>query len=134
MTPRAMRRVFLREAVVTLILAGLAVRVVPASRLFAWAGRAPRRVNRFAAEDVEWIAWAVDRAGRYRFIDALCLPRALAALAMLRRRGIAGRLCLGVARNGSGLAAHAWVEVGGRSVIGGEEAAGFTRLAAYGAK
>ena len=36
--------------------------------------------------------------GASPWMNALCLPRALAAHAMLRRRGIASRLCLGVAR------------------------------------
>ena len=42
----------------------------------------------------------------------MCLPRALAAHAMLRRRGIASSLCLGVARSGGAFAAHARIEVG----------------------
>lgn len=134
MTPRAMRRAYLREAAIMLVLARLAVRFLPASRLFAWADRPTANRQRFAAGDAEWIAWAVDHVGAQPWINALCLPRALAALAMLRRRGIDSRLCLGVARSGGELAAHAWVEAGGRTVVGGEEARDFTRLAAYGAK
>jgi len=41
----AMRRVYLREAAITLVLARLAVRFVPPARLFAWADRSPRRVR-----------------------------------------------------------------------------------------
>ena len=51
---------------------------------------------------------------------------------MLRRRGIASRLCLGVARQDGELAAHAWVEVGKDKIVGETEAEGFTRLAAFG--
>ena len=42
MTPRTMRRVYLREAAVMLVLARLAVRFVPPGRIFAWADRPPR--------------------------------------------------------------------------------------------
>jgi hypothetical protein len=122
------RRVYLREAAVMLVLARLAVHVVPPVRIFAWADRPPRRIRRFAADEAGWIAWAIECLGP----NVLCLPRALAAHAMLRRRGIASRLCLGVARDGSALAAHAWVEVGADKIVGGAEADGFTRLAAFG--
>jgi hypothetical protein len=65
-------------------------------------------------------------------MNALCLPRALAAHMMLRRRGIASRLCLGVARNGGEFTAHSWIEVGDKKIVGGDEARGFTLLAAFG--
>jgi hypothetical protein len=65
-------------------------------------------------------------------MHALCLPRALATQAMLRRRGIANRLCLGVARDSGELAAHAWIEVGNKKIVGGDETRGFTRIAAFG--
>lgn len=132
MTPQTMRRVYLREAAVMLVLARLAVRFLPPARLFAWADRPVGRIRRFSADEAQWIAWAVDHVGALRGMNALCLPRALAAHAMLRRRGIASRLCLGVARNGSEFAAHAWIEVGENRIVGGEEAGGFTRLAAFG--
>jgi len=127
-----MRRVYLREAAVMLVLARLAVRFVPPARIFAWANRPPRRVHRFAIDEANWISWAVENLGAKPWMHALCLPRALAAHAMLRRRGIASRLCLGVAREGSELAAHAWVEIGNNKIVGGTEADGFTRLAEFG--
>ena len=132
MKPKTMRRVYLREAAIMLLLARLAVRFLPPARLFAWAGRPARRVRRFAHDEAQWVAWAVDHLGTLAGMNGLCLPRALAAHAMLRRRGIASRLCLGVARSGGAFAAHAWIEVGEKKIIGGDEAAGFTRLAAFG--
>jgi hypothetical protein len=123
------RRRYLREATVMLVLAQLAVRVLPAARVFAWASRSPKRIRRFATDEVDWVSWAVETAGPWT--KALCLPRALAAQCMLRRRGVASRLCLGVARNGGALAAHAWVEVGRDTIVGGAEAARFTRLATF---
>ena len=115
-----------------LVLARLAVRLVTPARLLTWANRPPRRIRRFAAERAGWVAWAVEslRAGPWG--NAPSLPRALAAQAMLRRRGIASRLCLGIARNGGELTTRAWVEVGEQRLVGGAEAAGFTRLAEFG--
>ena len=130
MTPATLRRVYRREARLMLLLARLALLLVPPMRLFAWADRPPRRVRRFAADEARWVAWAVESEGARA--HALCLPRALAAQAMLRRRGIASRLCLGVTRANGGIAAHAWVEIGADKIVGGSEAEGFARLAAYG--
>jgi len=132
MKASTMRRVYLCEAAVMLVLARFAVRVIPPARVFAWANRPPRLIHRFAADEVSWVSWAVEKLGASGYVNARCLPRALAAHAMLRRRGIASRLCLGVARAGGELTAHAWVEVGNDKVVGGTEADSFTRLAMFG--
>jgi hypothetical protein len=132
MKAKTMRRVYLREAAVMVVLARLAVRFVPPARVFAWANRPPRRIHRFAVDEVRWITWAVETIGAKPWMNALCLPRALAAQAMLRRRGIASRLCLGVARDGVELHAHAWVEVGKEKIVGATDANAFTRLAEFG--
>jgi hypothetical protein len=125
-----MRRVYRREAAVMLVLARLAVRFMTPARLFAWANRPPRHIRRFAADEANWVAWAVD--GLAARTNVPSLPRALAAHAMLRRRGIASRLCLGVTREAGELATHAWVEIGQNKIVGGAEAVRFTRLAAFG--
>jgi hypothetical protein len=52
---------------------------------------------------------------------------------MLRRRGIASRLCLGVARENEELAGHAWVEVGDHTIIGDTGGDRFKRIAEFGA-
>jgi hypothetical protein len=132
MKAKTMRRVFLREAAVMLVLARLAVRFVPPARIFAWANRPPRRIGRFAADEANWVAWAIESVSARASMNVLCLPRALAAHAMLRRRGIASRLCLGVAREDGELEAHAWVEVGKDKIVGGTESDRFTRLAEFG--
>jgi hypothetical protein len=50
---------------------------------------------------------------------ALCLQQALAAHAMLRRRGIASVIHFGTARAGQGLAdGHAWLDAAGVRVTG----------------
>jgi hypothetical protein len=123
---------YLREATFMLLLARLAVRCLPANRLIAWASRAPRRVNRFAGHQADLIARAIAAVGDKQWMRAKCLPRALAAQAMLRRRGIASKLCFGVAREGEALAAHAWLELGQQAIVGGSIAPRYTRLVEFG--
>jgi len=132
MKAKTMRRNYLCEAAVMLAMARLAVFLVPPARVFAWASRPPRHIERFPGDEVGWVAWAVETVGAKPWMKSLCLPRALAAQTMLRRRGIASKLCLGVARNGSAMEAHAWVEIGSNKILGGTEAQRFTRLAEFG--
>jgi Transglutaminase-like superfamily len=131
------RRVFERnltiEATLALIAARLAVRLLPTARIIAWASRPPRRPDRFAAAViVEAVSRVVDQVGARPWMRASCLPRALAAQAMLRRRGVASRLCLGAARDGGALAAHAWIELGDEVIVGGAEQPRFTRVVSFG--
>ena len=130
---KTIRHIYLREAIVMIILARLAIRFIPSARLFAWAGRPLRHVNRFATDEAKWVLWAIETVGAKPWMNALCLPRSLAAHAMLRRRGIASRLCLGVAREGTELAAHAWIEVGENTIVLDHETSRrFMRLAEFG--
>lgn len=132
MKAKIVRRMYLREAAFTLFLARVAVRVIPAAQVFAWANRPPRRIRRFTTDEVGWVLWAIDAAAAKSRSEALCLPRALAAHSMLRRRGIASRVCLGVAREQGNLSAHAWVEIGKDRIVAGPGAGAFTRLAEFG--
>jgi hypothetical protein len=132
MTPKTMQRLYLREAAIMLFVARLVVRCVPPARVLAWANRPPRRICRFATDELRWTAWAIEHVAAGGRMKSACLPRALAAQAMLRRRGILSRLCLGVARAGGETLAHAWLEVGEDRIVGGDDAGGFTRLAEFG--
>lgn len=68
----------------------------------------------------ECVALAVRRASRI-VPGATCLAQALAGQVLLARAGHLSTLRIGVARRGhDGISAHAWVESGGRVVIGGE--------------
>ena len=49
---------------------------------------------------------------------------------MLRQRGVASVLCLGVRRKASALAAHAWLEIDGKIVFGTDGA--YVPVAKYG--
>lgn len=65
------------------------------------------------------VSWAVSAAAR-RIPFATCLSQALAVQFLLARRGIESTLWLGARRTEVGrFSAHAWVQCGGRFVIGG---------------
>lgn len=134
MKPRVLRRNALIEATIFLAMARIAVRLLSAERLIAWMSRSPRRVDRFAPHHIiNAVCRAVDEVGSKPWMQAVCLPRAVAAQAMLRRRGIASRLCLGAARNSGDLVAHAWLELDQATIIGGgPEKWRFTRLVSFG--
>jgi len=132
MKPKTIRRAYQREAFIAIALARLAVRLVAPTRIFAWANRPPSRINRFAGDETDRILWAVERVAAKPGMNAHGLPRALATHAMLRSRGIASRLCLGVARRGKALVAHAWVEISKNKIAPDPEIDRFTRLAEFG--
>lgn len=116
------------EACVTLLLVETKLKLFPLRRQGMqdlapaagppFAGQLARgaEVQRQAALDV---GWAVTRIAAYFPSSAMCLTQALAARAMLRRRGIGSVLHLGVARSeAASFEAHAWLEAAGVEVTG----------------
>jgi len=82
------------------------------------------------------IAWAVDVAGSC-LGNPTCLARALAGHRMLARRGFSSRVSIGVAAgaktpHGGSLIAHAWLEIGGRILLGGPDVGQYTPLLTWG--
>jgi hypothetical protein len=76
----------------------------------------------------EKFSWAIDVVSRF-VPSATCLAQALTLQALLSLEGIRSALAIGVARGDeSGIAAHAWLEIDGTVIIGGEERDHFTRL------
>jgi hypothetical protein len=66
----------------------------------------------------ERIGWAISVAKRF-IPNGNCLPQALAAESLLSQSGHPVELRIGVAKTDQGrLEAHAWVESGGRLVVG----------------
>src|SRR5450432_3590526 len=76
-------------------------------RMTAWLGR--RRNANGENLSARQICRAVMIASRF-VPRATCLTQALAAEALLSRRGFTGTLCLGVKRDSVGFGAHAWLE------------------------
>jgi hypothetical protein len=68
------------------------------------------------------IAWAVAVAARY-IPGSKCLVQAIAGRNLLARYGFPADIHIGVAKDSRNwLSAHAWVEVEGKTVIGGDTA------------
>jgi hypothetical protein len=75
-----------------------------------------------AGEPLERVLGAVRRVSA-RCSRTTCLGRALTAWVMLRKRGIPAVVRLGVSKSPEdGFGAHAWLECGGRAVLGEPEA------------
>jgi GNAT superfamily N-acetyltransferase len=124
-------RALLVEALATLTLASLAIRLLPFRSLMR-AASAIGPANGGASFDprVRRSVWAVQAWARRVPWRAVCFQRGLAVHVMLRRRGIGSVLHYGVSQ-ADGLKAHVWVRAAGHDVIGCEEAAGFTCLATW---
>ena len=107
-------RVFV-EALATLIVVKAGLHTVDFRRLLAWAGRVRggTRIDQ-SRRNVERIAWLVEGASRLVFLR--CLPRSLALMRVLARRGVATSMRIGVQTVDSELRAHAWIEWQGRAL------------------
>lgn len=82
-----------------------------------------------AGVDPDRVAWAV--AATARLVPASsCLTQALTAEVILGRARIPARLSIGVDRSTGDLRAHAWLESGGRIVVGDHDLDRFTVLPA----
>jgi hypothetical protein len=105
---------------VLLPLTALALRVVSfqrwqatLARLGGAAASPPDRDEGAMIREARAVARMVEAAARHGLYRATCLPRSLILWSLLRRRGIAGDLCIGVRKDRGRLEAHAWVELRG---------------------
>lgn|GEM_PF-1077561 len=128
--------VLLLETAVCLAVARLAVAALP----FRWltravrqrAGETPRQNDAATLAHGQHVAWALEWMRRPVPWRGHCLARALAGKYMLRRRGIASTLYLGVAKDGkTQLEAHAWLRSGDLVVAGGENLERFTVIGTF---
>ena len=137
------RRALLAEAVACLLGARLALIFIPfphlARRLGTFVPPTDARVAQVrttAAPDqsrhAEEIGWAVTRAARYVPFKAVCLPQAMAARVMLKRRGVNSVLHFGAAKGqDKPLDAHAWLDAAGVEVTGYPVAENFAEIACF---
>ena len=79
------------------------------------------------------VGWAVSVAARVVPWRSVCLPQAIAAQRMLRRRGIPGRAVVGARRSASEkpIDLHVWVLVDGRPIVGGSGHGSYEPVVAY---
>lgn len=137
------RRWLVVEAVACLLAARLALIVVAFPRLARRLGtfvppgdpRVLRARQAGAGAEVRLateIGWAVTRAARHVPFRAVCLPQAMAAQFMLRRRGIASVMHFGAARgDDKPLDGHAWLDAAGVEVTGYPVDARFAEIACF---
>jgi hypothetical protein len=123
-------RFLLAEAAAGLLAARVQIAALPFRRIASRLGvfvtpddprvasaQAPAPADR--TRTAEQVGWAVTRAARHVPFKAVCLPQAMAAHAMLRRRGIASAMHFGARRNDEKpIDAHAWLDAAGVEVTG----------------
>jgi hypothetical protein len=129
---RCADRLLVCEAILALALARLIVLTVPFRLMAPWLSRGPQTD---ACDEALLLAvrTAVSTAARNVPWNAVCLPQAMAAKAMLARRGCGSSFHLGAGFNGKGqLIAHAWLVAGGMIVVGAAGIGSVTPLARFG--
>src|SRR4051812_6636769 len=106
----------LLEALLFLVWARVVVRLVPFRRIAPWIGQVQKETPAAIAPAERALAvevsWAVQAAARHVPLGFVCLPQAMAAQRMLRRRGLPSTLYLGVSpdrEKRDAIAAHAWL-------------------------
>lgn len=126
--PGRQQRDFLR-ALALLPLVSVGMRVAGFRRCHAWLVRPPRGGAPLdpSSDTFRLVAAACSVLP----LRPTCLTRSLALVYLLRRRGHAAELRIGVRKAGEVFGAHAWVECGGESFghsDGGPEYAAFERI------
>lgn len=92
----------------------------------------PLHASQEPDSSVDRLAWAVSRVSRF-IPGATCLTQALALMRLLLRSGRLATLHVGVAKSADGrFEAHAWVDSGGKTVIGGSAIEHYVPLLQWG--
>ncbi|GAB7554711.1 hypothetical protein NRB_42240 [Novosphingobium sp. 11B] len=128
----------LAEAMLLLVLAAVALRILPLRLLGRIAAAGPFGASPPTPERSEvltWmVGWAIDRAAKRSPLRALCFEQGMAAQIMLRRRGIDSTLLYGIAAmpgSSRSIRAHVWIETAQFPVIGAPEPGVFALLATW---
>lgn len=108
------------------------LQLIPYASVQRWLARpipSPGASGSTSRHSMERIIWSVVTASRF-VPGTTCLTQALVCARMLHREGHVAELHFGVAKErGNGILAHAWLESGGRIVLGGtSEAQHYTHL------
>jgi hypothetical protein len=137
------RRGLIAEAACWLLVSRLALIFVPFPKLAKRIGdfvppadprvaAAGAPVGPDAAALARDVSWAVTRGAIYVPFRAVCLPQAMAARIMLKRRGVASAMHFGAARGkDKPLDAHAWLDAAGVKVTGYPVANQFAEIACF---
>jgi hypothetical protein len=129
-------RLLLIEATLWLGLARLVMLAIPFRWLAPSLGQqmleSPTTDEPAQHEDARRLSRAVVTMSRYTPWESKCLTQAIAGKMMLKRRGIASTLYLGVMKDGNnGLSAHAWLRSGTVILTGGPGRERFTVVSTF---
>lgn len=129
-------RLLLLEALAWLCWVKFLLVCVPFRWIAPYLGRrmvqSPATVPVDARAHVVRISWAVQSVARRLPLGFVCLPQAIAAKWMLRRRRLASTLYLGLARpEEARLSAHAWLRAGDRILTGRAESLTHSPIATF---
>ena len=121
-------RWLLVQTAIVVPLVRLALTILPFRLVHRAIAAIPRRVSASESRTPERVARMV-AAVAARVPRATCLTQALAATVLLTRHGHPSTVRLGVAKNEDGtLRAHAWLESGGRTLLGGPDSGAFAQF------
>jgi|SRR3990172_7113326 len=123
-------RAVLCRAALLLLAAEIGLRLIPFRTLVEWVQG--RRIPRFAttSPSPERIARLVETAARNCWLRPTCLRQSLVLCALLRERGLPGRLAIGTNGPREGFQAHAWVVLNGKT-LGSQATAGYQELVTF---
>ena len=126
----------LLEAALMLEVARLAIALAPFRHIAPWLGVCRSATPTTPLSEAHtWLAkrigWAVHTAAGHLPWQAVCLPQAIAAKFMLRRRGFASTLYLGVSRDDISFKAHAWIRTGDVIVTGYQDMQRYTVVSSF---
>jgi len=121
--PKRLAAAFLfGEAILYLLAARCALLIVPFHRLTRWMERRSRRPELSGPDRqraVKEVRIAIFRVWHQSPLPTTCLHRAMAAQAMLRRRGVGTTLYYGASTQPTGrLQTHAWLQDGDEGIVG----------------
>jgi Transglutaminase-like superfamily len=126
-------RLLVLQAALLLGAVRVALVVVPFVRLRRVMARLARPPSHASGTDAAREAWAVSAASRYVPGARHCLTQALVGQVLLGRAGVPSHVRIGLSRGERGdLHGHAWLEAGGRIVIGGGEADSYKPVDSFG--
>jgi len=109
---------FLMEAAAVVVGFDVAFRLFSSKTCLALFERKAGSRERRQGGNLQRMAWLVDVADRYAPGKSSCLRQTAALAWLLRRRGVATSLRIGVAREGNKLTAHSWLESGDGQMFG----------------
>lgn len=120
----------LGQAWILFCVSELKLRILPFRSMLAMSGASAVRESdhSIAPSVLARYAWLVTVAGRYSPFRSTCLKEAVVLASLLKRRGIATQLRIGVSRQEGRFKAHAWLERNGQTVDGMQGRDGYEPL------